>query len=207
MKKHSSRAGFTLIEILTVVLIVGILSVILIANIWGAREGANASATRALISQLEAVADMVERETGDYPPSSFGSDVGANDGTNVGIEAFVAALFSEGRDGLGGIPEDELANIDRDRASENVSDLGRELFEIVDAWGNPIAYIHHRDYEDETREYVSYSAESGEEIQGFVVAHRNEATNRYKQKTKYQFISAGSDGVFGTDDDITNFQR
>lgn len=202
-----ARAGFTLIEIIAVIMIIGILSVLLLSNLWGANEGARAESTRTLILQLQTAANSYEIETGDYPPSHFATDEAANEGVNVGIEAFVAALFSNGYEAFEALTDDQLENVDGDSATKPVSDLGRQLFEAVDAWGNPIAYIHNRDYEDTSRQYVTYDAETGELVTTFVLAHRNDKTNRYQMKTKFQFISAASDGVFGTEDDITNFGR
>jgi prepilin-type N-terminal cleavage/methylation domain-containing protein len=203
---NRTRAGFTLIEVLAVLLIVGILSVILISNLWGAKEAADVSLTKTILANVESACDAYERETGDYPPSHFANDLTSNQGTNVGIEACVAALWSNGFEANGAFQDDQLDNVDGDSATESVSDLGRSLLELVDAWGNPIAYIHHRDYKDETREYMTLHPETGEETLSRVLARKNATTGRYQRHTKYQLISAGSDGLFGTEDDITNFE-
>lgn len=203
--RRSSKSGFTLIEISAVILIIAILTALLVSNLWGANESAKINLTQSLLAQLSSAADQYENETGDYPPSTFTSDESANEGVNVGIEAFVAALFSNNYEAFGALTDDQLMNTDDDKAAKPVSDLGRGLFEAVDGWENPIAYIHNRDYGEDNRQYQTIDAETDDYVTGIVLARKNPDTGRYERKTKYQFVSAGPDGLFGTEDDITNF--
>lgn len=203
-----ARAGFTLIEILAVVLIVGILSTILIVNLGEASEAAQMKTTETNLRMLEGVLDQYANEEGDYPPSSFHQDTGVPaDGLNVGVEAMVVALWSKGWEAGGSLEADDLINLDNDRAARNLGDLGRELLEVADAWGNPVAYFHHRDYEAVERPYVTLDPETHAELTTFPKAFKNATTGRYFRNTKYQLISAGPDAQFGTDDDITPFER
>ncbi len=205
---NSPGAGFTLIEILAVVLIVGILSTILIVNLGEASEAARVSTTETQLRMLEGVLDQYANEQGDWPRSLFTQEEGVpNDGLNVGVEAMVVALWSNGWEAGGSLEADDLVNVDNDRAARSLSDLGRELLEIADAWGNPIAYFHHRDYEAAERPYLTFDPESGAEFTSFPKAFKNATTGRYFRNTKYQLISAGPDGEFGTQDDITPFER
>jgi len=209
MTAHA-RSGFTLIEILAVVLIVGILATILIFNLGEAKDAANVSMTRADLSKLESVIDAYENEFGDYPPSSFEPSSGvANEGnTNAGVECLVQSLWSKGWDAGGGlIQPDALVNTDGDQAGTTLGDLGRELPEFVDRWENPVAYLHNRDYEAKGRVYLTFDPETGREIESEPKAFRNETIGRFFNATKYQLISAGQDGEFGTEDDITTFDR
>ena len=50
----SARSGFTLIEILTVILIVGILAAVLVFNLRDASEAANVAMTRSDLGKIEA---------------------------------------------------------------------------------------------------------------------------------------------------------
>ena len=80
-----------------------------------------------------------------------------------------------------------------------------ELFEYVDAWGNPLVYFHSRDYK---KPQQFGSVKMGQE-QGYeeVTAKpwKDEKTGRFKNPGDYQLFSAGKDGIFNTDDDIGNW--
>ncbi len=209
MKAHI-RSGFTLLEILAVILIVGILSAVLITQLGGAEDAAGAVNTRSFLATLqEIIAEYERNEGGDFPPSTFTAEQGVpNDGTNVGIEALVVALYSDGYNAGGHELEDHLMNTDGDRSSKTLTDFGnRKLNEFVDYWDNPIAYIHRRDYGADDRPYLVYDPEMAEEVRDFPKAYKNPTTGQYFRNTKFQLISAGPDGRFNTEDDITNFDR
>ncbi len=205
-----ARAGFTLIEILAVILIVGILATILISQLGGADDAARISTTRSKLQTLSLAINAYELDFGDYPPSSFNDEQGVpNDGTNVGVEALVVALWSNGYDAGDLSSEvDSLRNVDGDHSGKKLTDFGnRTLPEIVDAWGNPIAYIHRRDYEVPNREYLTEDPDTGEEIRSIPTAHRNPELDTFYCYRSYQLISAGPDALFGTADDVTNFEQ
>jgi len=63
------RGGFTLIEVLLVVAILGILAGVVVANFAGKQKKALISATRASIDAIRTAVDMYEVDTGRYPPS------------------------------------------------------------------------------------------------------------------------------------------
>ena len=101
----------------------------------------------------------------------------------------------------------DLSNTDGDRTAKRLKGFeSQELFEVCDAWGNPIAYLHHREYE-RADVYLSFDGETGEETEGPVRARRNVKTKRFHEPRDFQLISAGVDGSFGTEDDITNFKQ
>ena len=207
----ATRRGFTLIEILAVLVILGILSALLITQLTGGREAADIEATRRLLARLEATVEHYEREFGDAPTSRFRADEGvANDGLNVGGEALVVRLWSNGFE-AGGLLEDVadlLVNVDGDRSAGALTDFpSRALFEVPDAWGNPIAYLHRQDYAQAAHEYLTLDPRSGETLRSFVKAFRNEATGRYVRSAGFQLVSAGPDGLFDTEDDVTTFAR
>lgn len=206
----AGRAGFTLIELLAVLLIVGILASILVTQLGGAEESARIQTTRQSLSELRAVIDQYANEFGDAPASSFTEEQGvANEGTNVGAEALVVALWSRGWE-AGGLTdlEDGLVNTDLDASSKALTDFAtRDLLEIPDAWSNPIAYIHRRDYDARPREYVTLDPVTGEEIRSAAAALENPTTGRWYRHGSYQLVSAGPDGRFGTEDDVTDFDR
>ena len=63
------KAGFTLIEVLLVVAILGILAGIVAVNFGGKQRGAMIKATRASIAAVCTATDMYEVDMGQYPAS------------------------------------------------------------------------------------------------------------------------------------------
>ena len=67
--RQRNREGFTLIEVLLVVAILGILAGVVVVNFAGKQKGAMIKATRASISAVSTAIDVYEVDTGRYPPS------------------------------------------------------------------------------------------------------------------------------------------
>ncbi|MHC4945560.1 MAG: prepilin-type N-terminal cleavage/methylation domain-containing protein [Planctomycetota bacterium] len=200
---RNKAMGFSLIEILVVITIIGLL----IAISGGAyhkyiTQGERAK-TRALITELEEYAGDYNDRRGDFPPSSLKhlglATTGSTD--NEGIEAFVQALFASSYDGHRPDSTSDLINSDGDEADKKISLFGeRALFEFQDAWGNPVIYIRHTDYKKSFFYWIL------EESIG-VHALKNPETGTYYRFESCQIISAGPDGLFDTEDDIANFER
>jgi general secretion pathway protein G len=68
-KTHQSRAGFTLVEILLVVAILGILAGVAVTKLSGRTKAASISATRTSISAIGTAIDAYEVDNGIYPQS------------------------------------------------------------------------------------------------------------------------------------------
>ncbi|MCU0669499.1 MAG: type II secretion system major pseudopilin GspG [Myxococcota bacterium] len=66
------HAGFTLIEIMAVVLIIGLLTAVVGTAIFGQIDRANATATKTQIKQLEAALDFYRMDNGRYPTTDQG---------------------------------------------------------------------------------------------------------------------------------------
>jgi general secretion pathway protein G len=67
-RSHANgTSGFTLIEVLLVVAILGILAAVVVVNVGGRREQAMISSTRASIANIAAAVDLYEVDTGRYP--------------------------------------------------------------------------------------------------------------------------------------------
>lgn len=204
--RRAWRGGFTLIEMLAVLLILSILIGVLVTQFGSTEENVRAQLARARLQMLAATCSSFESDRGEAPPSSLpgGSAVQPN-ALNAGGEALVVALFSNGYEGGGGITEDLLVDSDGDQSKTKLTDFGTlALFEIRDPWDNPIAYFRADEY-GRRDAYLTSDPATGEVLESFAVARKNAATGRYFESTGYQLMSAGPDGSFGTEDDITSF--
>jgi len=205
------RAGFTLIELLTVILILSILAAVLVTQLRDSEQASRVQLTTQLLAKLEAAIRSYQNDEGGCPASSFSAaQEVSNDGENVGIEALVVALWSKKYE-AGGLLEDErdkLVNVDGDSAPKQLTDFAtRELLEIPDSWDNPVAYIERADYGVGSRVYLTLDNDTGEELRSTPTAYKNPRTGQYFQAQTFQLISAGPDARFGTEDDITTFDR
>jgi general secretion pathway protein G len=68
-KRSGQSAGFTLIEVLLVVVIIGILAAIVLPRVTGRGKEAEIAATRASIENISLALDMYEVDNGSYPSS------------------------------------------------------------------------------------------------------------------------------------------
>lgn len=203
----TSRAGFTLIEILAVMMILAILSVFLMNSGVVGVQSVEIKNTETFVQTLSALAEDYENEHGGYPPSTFADDLEHKPTkTNEGIESLVITLWRDGADWQAReVDEGHLVNTDGDTTRKSVTTYSSaDAFELGDVWGNPIAYIHRRDYGKEFL-YLTYD-EDGNEVENRVVSMDSEKTGDPFRKRSFQLISAGSDGIFGTEDDIANFE-
>ncbi|MBK7875686.1 MAG: prepilin-type N-terminal cleavage/methylation domain-containing protein [Planctomycetes bacterium] len=204
-RRRGARAGFTLLEMLAVIVILGILMIVLLPRLLGTQKTAQEQLVRASLVQIGASIDEYEHKFGDYPPSAWVDAWGtAPNATNVGAECLVQSLWSNQWGGTT-LSEDGLVNLDEDESKKPLSRLPTgKLFELKDAWDNPIAYLHRRDY-GKQHAYVTKDGETGELVDNTVTAATNPTTKSPRNPNKYQLVSAGADGRFGTDDDLGNW--
>jgi prepilin-type N-terminal cleavage/methylation domain-containing protein len=204
-KIKGGQRGFTLIELLAVIVILAILSVVLLANLTDVLKTSSGQMTRVLMAKIQVALADYENDQGDWPPSTFTAVQGTPPNlTNLGAECMYIALCAEKAPGFDKFDK-ELGNTDEDQVPKSFPGFQKPtLFEICDAWGNPIAYFHNRDYKLEVP-YVTIDSE-GQRIDNVVRAIMNSKTGYFYESTGVQMISAGPDCKFGTDDDITNFK-
>ncbi|MAE75725.1 MAG: hypothetical protein CMJ85_02515 [Planctomycetes bacterium] len=204
------RAGFTLIELLVVIGLLSLLFVALVPMIGQAEAQEKAATTKARIEAMALAVEayQVQRRIGDYPPDDFKDrggklKVSAGNGTNSGIESCIIFLNRKlSREGPFPDQLDWLCNTDGDRAGFEIPKLLiSDRMELADAWGNPIAYFHFRNYATE-QTYQMSEEEGGEAV--IVTARR--LKGRYAKPRAFQLFSAGPNGVFNDGDDIANFQ-
>ena len=196
------QAGFTLMEMLAVMLILSILMAILVREVRSSQRAVDASATRTFLTELTSVIVEYREAFGKDPPSTFPSDLDPKPSrTNMGAEMLFISLFGRDSDWVAReMPENRLGNSDGDSTKTSLTTYSNaDAFELTDVWDNPIAYIHRIDYGKE----ITYFTLDGETpLKGLV----SPKTGDPYRKGSFQLISAGPDGVFLTGDDIANFE-
>lgn len=203
----NSKAGFTLIEIMAVLLILSILSVFLVGTMMRSGDVVHGKNTRMFIDQLETMAIDYESERGDFPKSTFPNNLpDIPSKANMGSEMLMLSFYpADNSYSAADVPENRLCNTDDDSTKKAISSFSNgAVFELADDWGNPIGYIHRRDYGKKFN-YVTFSPEDGSIVESIVEAIKSKKTGDYFHKRRFQFVSAGADGIFGTGDDIHNF--
>lgn len=204
-----ARAGFSLVELLAVIIIIGLLFAFLIPNLLTGRDTVGTEATRTFLTQLTAEIEAYGREKGELPPSTFAKDLDPKPSrTNMGAESLVIALLpADGSYRASGTYDDKLCNTDGDDTKTSHTRFEKsEAFELRDRWDNPIAYLHRRDYERGCQ-YLTFHDEVGEFVEAKVTAAINPTTGSPYRADTFQLLSAGPDGQFGTEDDIGNFRK
>jgi prepilin-type N-terminal cleavage/methylation domain-containing protein len=203
----SKKAGFTLIEMLAVLVIISILAVFVLRTLMSGEDVVRMQATRGFIRQVATMVEEYEVEKGDFPKSTFPAQMDPKPTKiNMGAEMLFVALYPKD-DGwrANEVPDENRGNVDGDTTKKSLSMYSSAAaFEIIDGWGNPIAYIHRRDYEKPIT-YITVDSETGTEHEAQVKAVINPGTGDPYNKQTYQLLSAGPDGMFGTEDDIGNW--
>ena len=144
----SARAGFSLIELLAVIIIVALLFAFLIPNLLSSKDAVNSKMTSTWLNQVSAEISAYDREKGDFPPSTFPRKLDPKPSkTNMGVESLLIALMpADGSYLAGGDYDDRLGNTDGDDSkTPHTRFASSEVFELCDHWGNPIVYLHRRD--------------------------------------------------------------
>jgi prepilin-type N-terminal cleavage/methylation domain-containing protein len=201
---RSNAAGFSLIEVLVVITLIGLLMSFAAVSLGRYRETGRITDCRARIVALSLLAESYADRTGDYPPSRL-AHVGVQDANDVneGIEAFSVALRD--RRYAGGRPDEQwLANGDDDHSSDLGSADGSDaLLELVDPWDNPLLYFVHGDY-GATAVYRLDDGMGARDVD--VRPAMNPLTNSFHRFDSFQLRSTGPDGLLDTEDDLANYE-
>lgn len=202
------RRGFTLLELLIVILIISILSSLLMWGIHAAIETAKASNSQAMLQSISGALQIYKSQFGDYPPSSLDAfKVRLPNDTNNGIETLVACISTKKK---GGQPfytpptDDMYVNVDSDKVDKNPTQWifgDTELREFKDFMGNCLWYIHHSDYDKPKPHHLKVIPSPGAKKIDLKV-YQSDKTKTPANPGRFQLVSPGLDGEFGTPDDL-----
>ena len=131
----ASRSGFSLIELLAVIIIVALLFAFLIPNLLSSKEAVNSKMTSTWLNQVSAEISAYARDKGDFPPSTFPRKLDPKPSkTNMGVESLLIALMpADGSYLAGGDYDDRLGNTDGDDSKKPHSRFqSSEVFELCD---------------------------------------------------------------------------
>jgi prepilin-type N-terminal cleavage/methylation domain-containing protein len=134
-----SFRAYTLIEILVVLAIISILGGLVMGGLIAARRHNQIQRCQFQLNMLEAKITEYETDFQDYPPSEAEDAIAGN-------ECLLRALMTKEKDG----PYIRLKDI------RTCDSNGNGLPEIADEWGQPLRYLHHRNYGRENPNRRSY---------------------------------------------------
>lgn len=206
-----ARAGFSFVEILVVMGIIAVLVGLGIGVYMIAFKQSAKTKTSALLNKVSASADLFKGKYRAYPPSELqrlpallgpsikvGRPVPSNT-NNPGIEALVQALYTPGFGQNPDLDEDKCNTDDDalDKAFASNGDL--KLWEVKDAWDNPLVYFTDADYKDADKNPPTYINAAGAPVEP---KPWKNSTGTFAQANGFQLYSMGEDGQPNTDDDV-----
>ena len=204
---NGRRPGFTLVELLVVIVIIAILASLVMVGLSATMSSSRASSTEAMLTAIGGACAQYAQRWGDFPPSTV-EDMGVaprND-VNNGVEALVAGLSSELRGGVLYRPsgDDQYSNTDGDSVAKNPNKWyfgDAQLREMVDYFGNPITYLHHRDFARPRPKVLKYQLPEAKETVS-IAPEESPQTKTWVNAGRFQLRSLGADGKPATADDL-----
>lgn len=209
-RSRRPSAGFSFIEILVVMGIIAVLVGLGIGVYQIAAKKTPQVKTDALLQKMRSNVDMWRGQFRAVPPSALeriavitglpikvGKPQPSNT-NNVGIETLYQCLV------MPGFPHNpdidaELCNTDEDFLDKPLAKSGaKDLFEIKDAWDNPLVYMVEADYAAFEKDPPTYINAQGEAVNP--KPYRS-PSGGFAQPNGYQLYSMGPDGQPNTDDD------
>jgi len=97
--KKSSQSGFTLIEVMVVIVILGLLAALIVPNVIGQSDKARVGTTKSVLSTTASALDLFKLDNSRYPTTQEGLDALINKPAN-------AKTWPNGGYIKGGLPKD-----------------------------------------------------------------------------------------------------
>jgi prepilin-type N-terminal cleavage/methylation domain-containing protein len=210
-------AGFSFVEILVVMSIIAVLAglSVVVVQIM-ARKGPEMK-TKTLLQRVVPATEQWKNQFHAYPPTNPqniftvtnlpSTKVARLPSTdNLGIRSLYLCLRLSAFRGNVELNDEDLMNTDDaalDKPLEGMT--SPNLFEIKDAWGNPLVYINSQQYDEYTKNpptYVFTDPTTDEPQRLPVKPWRSEKTGAFEQARSYQLFSVGPDGQPNTEDDL-----
>lgn len=208
-----NKKGFTLVELLVVVAIIGILAAILVPNVRQNLERAKVAKTKALISSLEYALTAYQNDFGKYPTSYDlqGLFIALTEQAKTSYEpdADETRKYQRGDDYYS-----DPSGIDTSSAwlnnalgqygvpAEGLKAQQDEEFVFIDAWNRPIYYISSEEYNPGGRKDFRRAGRGKLIEKPCAYELRNGKKFRPFKPTSFQLISFGPDGRTGEPNDL-----
>jgi len=119
MNKLNFRRGFTLVEILVVIGIIGVLSAVLYANFGDARQEAKNKAMRSELKETQLALELYKAQNGNYPPAFDISSTGCSDYDGVNDVSTSKSIACGANPVINGLTPEFIANIPSSAKSAN----------------------------------------------------------------------------------------
>jgi prepilin-type N-terminal cleavage/methylation domain-containing protein len=203
-----SSAGFTLVEVLAVLAILGLLMSLAVFSFGKQQERARETQTTAVITQLEGlIATYMDKRGGPPPDSLAALNIRSDNDANEGAEALYAALHHKDYREGASLAEDALGNCDDDSTPTSYHRDGSSfLLEAVDGWDNPIAYFSPASYGKQAR-YLLGDPKDPDDPEQVVTAQKSDVTGAGARPDPAQLTTAGAARTLGPAYAVTNFTR
>jgi prepilin-type N-terminal cleavage/methylation domain-containing protein len=187
MPGRSSLRGFSLVELLTVIAVLGILAAIIVPTLGGARDSAHRATTKAQFNQWAAAMELYRQEYGFYPDIAIDGKVDA--------ERFAAELTGQTLTGDSTRGSATWGNRrGRSFYSLATSDLDESGTALVDAFGNTDIAVRtdsNRDGRIDSSDTGSWVTVSGAEAIGLSPTESTEMVPANGVRAGVVFYSAG----------------
>lgn len=206
--------GFSFIEVLVVMGIIAVLAGMAAVVVGIFQRSAPKKQTEASILKLKALVDQWKAKFDGFPPmkltdiaavSTVGTPIKKVDNSdNEPIEALFQALHWPGFGTEPELSENEIGNNDDDKLPQAATARGPDLFELKDAWGNPLIYFVNTQYAALDNNPPTYLTKTGLPVQPR--PWRQEGGS-FVNPNGFQLFSLGEDALPNTEDDVVSWSK
>jgi general secretion pathway protein G len=106
--RHTLQKGFTLVELIVVIAIIGILTGLVVTNLSGARERARDARRKADLRAIRDALQLYQNDYGRFPSNSGAGEILGCGAAGTSACAFGTAFSANGNVYMGRIPQDPL---------------------------------------------------------------------------------------------------